>query len=78
MKSSEVLAANVRRLRVASGWSKLDLSRKTRPTVTNHSIWRLEANDLKTVSLDQVDALARALNVPPKYLLTNIEQGEEL
>lgn len=65
--SRETLAANVKRLREAKGWTVNDLSRESE---WNRMYVVDVENENHAVSLDFIDALAKALDTTPAALLT--------
>ncbi len=65
-KLRELLGVNVRRIRVAKGWSQEELC--ARSGLSQTYVSQIESG-LRSVSIDVLDQLARGLVVPPDELL---------
>ncbi|GAA3886028.1 hypothetical protein GCM10022276_01400 [Sphingomonas limnosediminicola] len=69
VRLSDRVAANIQRLREASGLSRPQLAERCRPTTSPQQIERLEKGE-RRMSLDWLERIAHALNVDPMELVT--------
>lgn len=69
--SKDVVAENVRRFRLARGWSQEDLA--TRAEIAQSAVSFIE-NARGGQTTETIDRLAEALSVAPAMLLTPIEE----
>lgn len=66
MTLREIVAANIRRLRIAENLTQLELAKKA--GLTDVYVSRLEKHS-QNITLDSLEAIAEALKVPPVSLL---------